>query len=316
MPRARLVLHNSREVELVHNHRNSAVDDRRSLHALRMLQPAQLLPHFDGIARGTQLQAFGCTRTDLAAAARSGDIVRVRPGVYALAGIDPRVITAAEHGGALTCAAALRSHGVWMLPEKKKKEEEGTEVHVWMGKAGRRHHTECGCVTHHSPGKAQLGMAPVAAALIHLFRCADHETFFAAYESAWNQRLIMASDRDRIRRELPLTAGWLLDLARGDAESGLESLLRLRLHLLGIRLDCQVQIDGVGRVDFVIGGRVILEADGKVNHDGSMRHKDLIRDAEASARGYETLRFDYSMIVYDWDRVVAAILPALARARA
>ena len=315
MLRARLFLHIRCFGELVHILGDRCQPRRRLRHALWMLQPAQLLPHFDGIARGTQLQAFGCTRADLAAAARSGDIVRVRPGVYALAGIDPRVITAAEHGGALTCAAALRSHGVWMLPEKKQ-EEAGAEVHVWMGKAGRRHHAECGCVAHHSPGKAPLGIAPVAAALIHLFRCADHETFFAAYESAWNQRLIMASDRDRIRRELPLTARWLLDLARGDAESGLESLLRLRLHLLGIRLDCQVQIDGVGRVDFVVGGRVILEADGKANHDGIMRHKDLIRDAEASARGYETLRFDYAMIVHDWDRVVAAILPALARARA
>ncbi|MGO2050946.1 MAG: endonuclease domain-containing protein [Microbacterium sp.] len=168
---------------------------------------------------------------------------------------------------------------------------------------------------HYTPGTAGLGLAPVAAALVHLYRCTNHETFFAAYESAWNRRLILASDRDRIRQELPVTAGWLLDLARGDAESGLESLLRLRLHLLGIRLDSQVQIDGVGRVDFVIGGRVILEADGKLNHDGERRHKDLMRDAAASALGYETLRFDYAMIIHDWEHVVAAILPALVHAR-
>lgn len=275
-----------------------------------MFPPAQLLPHFDGIARGVQLQQFGCTRTQLASAARSGEIVRVRTGVYALPGTDPYVVAAARHGGALTCAAALRRHGVWLLPGVT------DVIHVWMGTAGRKHHDDCECATHYTPGTAGLGLAPVAAALVHLYRCADQETFFAAYESAWNQRLIMASDRDRIRRELPRTAGWLLDLARGDAESGLESLLRLRLHLLGIRLDCQVEIDGVGRVDFVIDGRVILEADGKQNHENSMRHKDLIRDAAASARGFETLRFDYAMIIHDWDRVVAAILPALARARA
>lgn len=272
-----------------------------------MLQPDQILPHFDGIARGTQLQAFGCTRTQLAAAVRSGAIRRIRPGVYTLPGTARDIVTAAEHGGALTCAASLRRRGVWILPDVD------GEIHVWLGAAGRKHHGKCACVTHYTPGTAGLGLAPVAAALVHLYRCSDHETFFAAYESAWNQRLILASDRDRIRRELPRTAGWLLDLARGDAESGLESLLRLRLHLLGIRLDCQVQIDGVGRVDFVIGGRLILEADGKVNHDGIMRHKDLMRDAAASALGYETLRFNYAMIVHDWGRVVAAILPALAR---
>jgi very-short-patch-repair endonuclease len=275
-----------------------------------MLQPNQLLAHFDGIARGTQLQSFGCTRTQLAAAVRSGSIFRVRNGVYALRTIDPRIITAAEHGGVLTCAAALRARGVWILPEAD------AEVHVWMGDAGRAHHEHCDCVPHYTPGKSGVGIASVAAALVHLYRCTDQETFFAAYESAWNKRLMTASDRARIRRELPHTARWLLDLARNDAESGLESLLRLRLHLLGIHLDCQVQLDGVGRVDFVIDGHVILEADGKLNHDGPMRHKDLVRDAAASALGYETLRFDYAMILHDWDRVIEAILPAIARARA
>jgi len=107
-----------------------------------------------------------------------------------------------------------------------------------------------------------------------------------------------------------------VDLARGYAESGLESLLRLRMHILGIRLDCQVRIDGVGRVDFVLAGRLILEADGRDNHDGaSMRHKDLVRDAAASARGYETLHFDYAQIVHDWPTVQTAILGALRRLR-
>jgi very-short-patch-repair endonuclease len=41
-----------------------------------------------------------------------------------------------------------------------------------------------------------------------------------------------------------------------------------------------------------------------------------MRDAAASALGYETLRFDYAMMLYEWDVVVAAILPALDRAHA
>lgn len=76
------------------------------------------------------------------------------------------------------------------------------------------------------------------------------------------------------------------------------------------------RIRGVGIVDFVVGGRVIIEADGKENHDGSTaRHKDLRRDAAASALGYETLRFDYAQIVHDWPSVQSAILAAVRRAR-
>lgn len=89
--------------------------------------------------------------------------------------------------------------------------------------------------------------------------------------------------------------------------------MRLRLHLIGIRLDCQITIHGVGRVDFVIAGRLIIEADGKGNHEGELRHKDLVRDAAASRLGYETLRFDYAQIVHDWATVQAAILGALVR---
>lgn len=276
-----------------------------------MIEPTDLLRTLGGLARGRDLQQFGATRTQLANSARTGAIRRVRQGVYALPTTDPKVIAAAAHGGALTCADALRAHGVWVLPSVD------AIVHVWLGGSGRRHpHTPCECILHHSPGTADLGLAPVAAALVHAYRCHDQETFFAAYESAWNMRLLSAQDRKRIRRDVPKSAHWLLDLARPDAESGLESILRLRLHLLGIHLDCQVDIGGVGRVDFVAERRVIIEVDGRLNHDGPrMRHKDLTRDAAASLLGFETLRFDYAMIMHEWDAVAHAVISAIARAQ-
>lgn len=275
-----------------------------------MLLPTRLLNNTDGIARTAWLMNHGCTKRELTEAVENEEILRIRRGVFALPGADPKLIIAARHGGALSCADALRHHGIWTLHRPDHK------VHVWLGGSGRRRpHPRCAdfCTTHFSTGTAQLGYAPVATALIHAYRCLDREAFFAAYESAWNQRRLSASDRRRIRRELPSSAAWMLDLARPDAQSGLESLLRFRLHLLGITLESQVRIPGVGIVDFVIG-RVILEVDGRENHSGEeRRHNDLTRDAKASAAGYETLRFDYAMVMYEWDRVVAAILPALGR---
>lgn len=275
-----------------------------------MMDAAYLLDRFGGVARGSELQKYGCSRKSLAVATDAGAIRRLRPGVFALPRADAGVVTAALHGGALTCAAGLRAHGVWVLPVP-----EGP-VHVWMGRSGRPHaHEDCRCTPHYSSGTGAPGLAPVYACLIHAYRCLDEEAFFAAYESAWNKRLISARDRARIRAGLPRAAHWLLDLARPDSESGLESLIRLRMHLLGIRLDCQVRIPGVGRVDFILEGRIILEADGRENHTHEKRHADLRRDAAASALGYETLRFDYAMIVHDWPTVLAAILPAIGRSR-
>lgn len=273
-----------------------------------MLDPQILITRLGGIARGTALQEFGISRERLSKAARDGHIQRLRPGVFATGAANQAELDAARHGGPLTCSAALRRHGVWVLTP------EGPP-HVWIGRRGRAHrHPECRCVSHYFRGASTFGVVDVPTALIHLHRCEGEESFFASLESALKLRLISDASRHRIREALPAHARWIVDLARDDAESGLESLLRLRMHQLGIRLDCQVRIDGVGRVDFVVDGRLIIEADGKQNHDGAtMRHKDLVRDAAASALGYETLHFDYAQIIHEWTTVQVAILAALAR---
>lgn len=275
-----------------------------------MIDPAHLITRLGGVALGSRLQEFGISRTALTRHVRAGRIERIRTGIYAVATLSPAIREAIAHGGALTCVSVLRALGVWVLYE-------GTEPHIWMGRSGRvRAHPLCACVSHYYRGVPPLGRASIEKALVHLHRCQGDEAFFAAFESAWRLRLLSRGARSRVRQALPASARWMVDVARSDADSGLESLLRLRLHLLGIRLHCQVVIDGVGKVDFVIGRRLILEADGRENHDGTKkRHKDLVRDAAASARGYETLRFDYAQIVHDWPMVQSAIISALARLR-
>lgn len=283
----------------------------RSATMMGMLSAHDTITRLGGLARGDHLQRLGFTRSQLSRLVRRGQIERVREGVFAVPPLDADTRTAIVHGGALCCASVLRRRHVWLLAPS-------TVPHVWLGHSGHPHpHPECTCVSHYFRGQVPLGRTGIETALLQYRVCAGDEAFFAAFESAWRHRLIDQAARSRIRTRLPESARWLVDLARPDADSGLESLLRLRLHILGIRLDCQVVIAGVGRVDFVVGGRLIIEADGKGNHDGTtMRHKDLVRDAAASRLGYETLRFDYAQIVHDWPTVQSAILAALRRARA
>ncbi|OAN37657.1 endonuclease domain-containing protein [Microbacterium sp. H83] len=274
-----------------------------------MLTPKDTIIRLGGVARGSHLQRLGFSRQALSECVRKGSILRLRPGVFAVAPVPAALREAAAHGGALTCASALRARGVWVLPAD-------TGPHVWL--APSQHplaHPDCRCVTHYYRGAPPILTVPIETALVHLLRCSGDEAFFAAFESAWKLRLLSAKSRARIRAALPRRARWLVDLARPDADSGLESLLRLRLHVLGIHLECQVVIADVGRVDFVIAGRLIIEADGRENHEGGNRHRDLMRDAAASRRGYETLRFDYAQIVHDWPTVQSAVLAALERHR-
>ncbi|MEJ1088974.1 type IV toxin-antitoxin system AbiEi family antitoxin domain-containing protein [Microbacterium sp. Mu-80] len=267
------------------------------------------------IARAGDLRARGVSRREIARAAEAGEIRKVRRGVYAAVGTDDSWIHAAEHGGVLSCVTAGRMLGLWIL-------EDGDELHLWFGHAGNprvcgRH--SCEPHPHWDDGESRLGEPPpVRNVLLQIAQCSEEETFFCALESALRKSMLGVGDIRWLAERVPQSVCWLLGFARADADSGLESLIRLRLHRLGISVRTQVQIDGVGEVDFVIGDRLIIEADGKENHDDgevdparpqiSLRHKDLMRDARAAARGYETLRFNYAMIVHDWPTVAAAIL--------
>ncbi|HWM17218.1 MAG TPA: DUF559 domain-containing protein [Microbacterium sp.] len=161
-----------------------------------------------------------------------------------------------------------------------------------------------------------FGLPSVPRTLRQLLACYGIEAFFAAVESALNQRLLTAAGMRWLRRHTNDVARNALDFARSDAESGLESLLRWRLRKTGLRFRSQVAIASVGVVDFLIGDRLIVEVDGKPNHDGpSERHKDLVRDAHAAVWDYVTLRFDYALIIHDWDTVERAILAQIDAGR-
>lgn len=275
---------------------------------MSFVRAASVLGGLGRMARTSELRRRGVSRTELARAVRSGEVMRPRQGVYALPETPEAWVHAASHGGAIGCAEAAAAHGLWVL-------DLPPVQHVWMGDAGTPR-SECDdCVVHWDEGRVRVGKpAPVPNALLQIATCCSEDAFFAALESALRQSLLSPAGLIWLRRHLPTSMRWLVSFARADADSGLESLIRLRLHRIGIRVSTQVPIHRVGEVDFVIGERLILEADGRENHAREKeRSKDLRRDAAAAAAGYTTLRFTYELIVDDWPLVEAAIRGALAR---
>jgi very-short-patch-repair endonuclease len=276
-----------------------------------------------GVARTSDLAAAGVDAYSIQRAVRERAITRLREGVYADADAPEPVRLAVAHGGVLGCLSRARAAGLWVLTDD-------VRVHVAMPRNGRRRpHDECECVIHWTRSSGRGAMATLIEALAQVLKCRGEEEFFVCLESAMRKRLIARRDLARLRESVPVARRWLIDFARWNADSGLESLLRLRLRRHGIVLASQVRVPGVGMVDFVLGDRVILEVDGKPNHvDGfefpadadadaarkaaaSKRHKDLVRDAVSASHGFDTLRFDYALIVHDWPLVEAAILAKL-----
>lgn len=271
---------------------------------------AALLSRFDGVARSVELAGHGAGAYSLKVATRTCAIERVRSGLYALPSLlSPSERAAALHGGVLGCVSAAAEAGLWVMPH--------TGTHVWMSAVGHEHaHGDCDCVAHWDAKTGptrERTRVDVVHALRQIAFCLGVEPFFVAYESALRHGSLTRRERTMLKDSLPTSFGYLFTLARSTADSGLESITRFRLFHLGITVEGQVKVPGVGLVDLVIGDRLIIELDGKDNHDGaSKRHKDLRRDALAAALGYETLRFDYALVLYEWDLVEDAILAKLA----
>ncbi len=256
-----------------------------------------------------QLRDDGLSRREIADAVGNGRLERMRIGMYAASGACDAARGVAAHGGRMACVTAARHHGLWVLGDD--------DAHVWLREGQRAHHdSDCGCIEHwdRDQREAPTGPLPLRQVLRQILGCRGAETFFVTLESALRLGRLTRDDLRWLRQRSNARGREALRLARSDADSGLESLLRWRLRRHGLRVRTQVSVFGVGRVDALIGDRLIVEVDGRDNHDGpSQRHKDLERDAAAAAWGYTSLRFDYSLIVHDWDLVESAILGALGR---
>jgi very-short-patch-repair endonuclease len=156
-------------------------------------------------------------------------------------------------------------------------------------------------------------MVPVLLVLEHVLHCVSPQWAIAVLDSGLNQRLVRADGLSAVAGALPRHLASVVAPADGRAESGVESIARYLLVLLGLYVEVQVVIDGVGRVDLLVEGRLILELDGRAWHDDpSAFARDRRRDAAAAIGRYRVLRFDYRQVLLEWPTVEAAVLAALA----
>ena len=113
---------------------------------------------------------------------------------------------------------------------------------------------------------------------------------------------------DELFDRLPRRLRRLRRLVNGLADSGVETLLRLGALEQGWRVDVQVQISGVGRVDLVIDGWLVIEVDGFRWHSSAQQvAQDHRRDAECIRIGMRHHRFGYDQVMNDLDGCIEVI---------
>ncbi|MGN6327202.1 endonuclease domain-containing protein [Pseudolysinimonas sp.] len=260
-----------------------------------------------GLATTQDLRSAGMSERAIAAAVTAGRLRRLRRGWFAGPLAEPRVASAVAAGGRVACASALAMHGVWVL------REDGLHVAV---RDGSHRRSERGRRIHHRTLRAEqtdgLVESPLEA-LEQLSHCASAMETVIAMNSALQHTLVtrsaLATVFDRSRR-----SRWLLDHVDGRSQSGTETIARLALGRRGVRLRPQVVVPGVGRVDLLIGERLVLEIDGAAWHASPEAFEvDRRRDLELTVRGFLVVRISYRRVIDDWAGVESALLTLIGR---
>jgi very-short-patch-repair endonuclease len=257
-----------------------------------------------GVVRTAMLVDDGFSRRAIAAAVAAGALSVPRRGWIAAHDADPALVAAARAGVVLTCVTRAKRLGLWVLdqdgphvgapPSASRLALSAATVH-WAVPAVPR-----------APGQLEDGILNT---LLLVASCQPYEAALAVWESALNRGLVA---KDELTR-LPLRpcARRLLEDASPFSDSGLETFVVVRLRWLRVPIRVQIWISG-HRVDFLIGDRLVLQADGG-HHVGVQRASDVAHDAALTLLGYHVIRVTYPHIVDRWHEVQDLIMRAIAQ---
>ncbi|MDN4480816.1 type IV toxin-antitoxin system AbiEi family antitoxin domain-containing protein [Demequina muriae] len=250
-----------------------------------------------GAARTGSLRAAGVPERAIRAAVAHGSVRRVSRGVLALPDADPRVIAAVALSCRLTCVSALELLEVSLVAPSKKAHIAVPSAHTTARRAWRgvRRHYRSDA---RPPDAGGAPVETVAQALDDAGRCLDEGSHLVAVDSALHQGLVTAADVAAFRASTAARRAFLLAHADGRAESVGETLARLSCVRQGLQVHPQRFLPGVGRVDLVVGERVVVEIDGRSFHSDPVAfRRDRMRGRAVVKEGMPVLRYAHAELL-------------------
>lgn len=253
--------------------------------------------------RRSDLRAGGWTARRISADVAAGRLVRAREDVYLPEDADADCVAACTVGGRLTCVSELARWGVFVLDGRDR-------LHVELPHNRSRLRTVTRDVQRHWSHRRPDGWASVdiVDAVVAAVQCQTVRAAIATLDSALHLRLIGEAELNEVFAALPRRFRALRGHLDGRCESGAESLMRVMLRRLGCRIEIQRNIPGVGRVDFLVDGWLIVECDSEAHHSGWRQQKeDRRRDQEAARSGYVTYRAIAEDLFWHPERPLSAV---------
>jgi hypothetical protein len=281
------------------------------------------------------LLARGRSEREIRRAIEHGRLILVRRGLLALPATSSLLLSAARVGGVATSITAASAMGLWTPPDLppgrlpvRPHRPEHDRLHVAFRRTTTRLHDPADgsvpfrptptVVLHRtSPDVVDAaigsGIAPPLTMLEHAFRSLPPEHALAILDSALHHRFVRDTDLPALAARLPTRLRPVVLSADGRADSGIETITRYLLRLIGLDVTVHPVLDGIGEVDLLVEGRLIVELDGKEWHDDQEAfERDRHRDLVAATTRYRSLRFTWRKVLFEWPAVEAAILAALA----
>ena len=267
----------------------------------------EYLVSLGGVARVGLLRANGHSPAAIRKLAAAG-ASQPRKGVWALPTADPEYLKAVLTNGQITCASAALRYGLWI-------KDKPARLHL-----ATRHCRGKGFIRHgytRFPPPEAVPLAAVEDTVIHALTCLPEVDAIAVAQSAMRN---FGVPRRLLESELSAdyygSARRRLAKADGISESVPEISARLLFESAGLEFRRQVEIEGVGRVDFLIDGWLIVEVNGYAFHSSREDwRKDMARLNAAQVIGYGTLSYVPEQIWHTPGRVVAEICRMLQRGR-
>lgn len=270
---------------------------------------------YGGAARLDELLAAGLVRRHLNALLSTGR-VDLHPGrVVALPDASAALVIALRLRGVLCDLAAALWWGMAVLEPPRTTTvaiPRGTTRRSLPGATVVRRDLTVGDV---SPDR------PVTSPVKTVTDCARRLGLLAALvvaDSAASQRLVTPDDLVRAARQLQgpgsARARRVARLADPRCESVLETVLRTLLMDMRVSFELQVSIPGVGRVDALVDGWLVIEADGFDHHRSRVDYREDRRRANAlAAGGYVLVRLSYEDLVHHPERTRRLLAQVIAR---
>ncbi|MET1044087.1 MAG: DUF559 domain-containing protein [Microbacteriaceae bacterium] len=283
-----------------------------------------------GIASAGMLLVAGHSKDAVQRAQVRGEIVRVRRGIYAAPGARPDTVRAARVGGALAGVSAAEFHKLWEPPHKTLHVSVAADAHHLKHPDHTSRTLEAGdgvaVLRDRKTFDPDLRMfvVPLLTCLEQSLRTVPEEYAIAMLDSALHVGrdaagqavgpLMTAEQYRTLQLRMPARFQSTFAQVEPRADTGSESVARVRALRAGIPVRAQVWVaDGI-RADLVVGDRMLIEI-GSIAHHSTPRDYNRDRDREAILNGYGflTLEFSNRQVMWDWPTVEAVIFRKMDR---